>query len=246
MDVQGFRMLVLIMMVPAVCLGLLKQSKIQDNLRAPRKMENSREQLEELIHVFDKLDEKMDKLDRKIEQKTENLNKKIENLDKKIEQKTEKLNENIDKLDEKINTNMREMLDRSFNTISRVPVAKVKQKRPIIDRYRRETEGLHVSEVFVTLYEKALETSSDVKKLLGKTDDMHASAKECGRIPTIIEEIHSQCGNQKEVVCEKPKSCLELLEKGHTLSGVYKIHIETLEKDIEVDILLISFMSTHL
>ena len=242
MDVQGFRMLVLIMMVPSVCLCLLKQSKIQDNLRAPRKMENSREQLEELIHVFDKLDEKMDKLDRKIEQKTENLNKKIENLDKKIEQKTEKLNENIDKLDEKINTNMREMLDRSFNTISRVPVAKVKQKRPIIDRYRRGTDGLHVSEVFVTLYEKALETSSDVKTLLGKTDDVFESANECGRIPNIIEEIHSQCGNQKEAICEKPKSCLELLKKGHTLSGVYKIHIETLEKDIEVDILLISFM----
>ena len=217
------------MVVPSVCWGLLKEPEIHDNLRASRKVESSRYQLEELIrHVFDKLDEKMDKLDRK------------------IEQKTEKLSENIEKLDEKINTNTREMLDHSFNTISRVPVAKLKQKRSIINRYQRETEGLHVSEVFVTLYEKALETSSDVKTLLGKTDDVLESAKECGRIPSIIEEIHSQCGNQKEAVCEKPKSCLELLEKGHTLSGVYKIHIETLEKDIEVDILLISFLSTHL
>ena len=233
MDAKGFRALVLIMMVPSVCWGLLKEPEIQDNLRAPRKMESSRDQLEELIrHVFDKLDEKIDKLDEK-----------MDTLDKKLEQKTEKLEEMIDK---KINTNMKEMLDRSFNTISRVPVAKLKQKRPIIDRYRRETEGLHVSEVFVTLYEKELETSSDVKTLLGKTDDMHESAKECGRIPTIIEEIHSQCGNQKEAVCEKPKSCLELLEKGHTLSGVYKIHIETLEKDIEVYILLFSFMSTQM
>ena len=110
-------------------------------------------QLEELIrHVFDKLDEKMDKLD-----------KKMDKLDQKIELKTEKLNEHIDELGEKINTNVREMLDRNFNTIFRAPVAKLKQKRPIIDRYRRETDGLHVSEIFVTLYEKALETSSDVK-----------------------------------------------------------------------------------
>lgn len=252
MDLKGFRAFVLIMMVSSVCWGLPKEHDNIDNLLSPRKGGSSLEQLEELIrHVFDKMDEKIYNLDKKIEQKTGKLNEKIDNLEKKIEQKTEKLNEKIDNLDQKIerkteklekmmnktiNANMRETLDRSFNTISRAPAVNIKQKRSIIDRVERETDGLHVSEVFVTLYEKALETSSDVKTLLEKTDDIHESAKDCGKIPSIIEEVHSQCGNQKESVCEKPKSCLELLKKGHTLSGVYKIHIETLEKDIEVDI----------
>ena len=70
---------------------------------------------------------------------------------------------------------------------------------------------------------------------------MLESASECDKIPSIIEEIHNSKINEA-VLCEKPKSCLELLKNGHTMSGVYKIYAATLEKDIEVK--FITFISS--
>ena len=225
MGAKLFNALILIVTVPAVFSALLRVPENHGGLQRPGlqpswKMESPREKMDELIrHVFVKLDEKMDKLGQKIEQ---------------IGQQTEMLNDKVDRLDEILDTNVRELVDRSLNTIYSDPEENLGQKRTIDDMTRRQTDGLHVSEVFVTMYEKAIETSSGVKTLIEKTGDVLESVNECRRIPDILEEIQNQCGKEEETICEKPKSCLDLLKKGHTLSGVYKIHVESLEKDIEV------------
>ena len=41
----------------------------------------------------------------------------------------------------------------------------------------------------------------------------------------------------KQMICEKPKSCLEHLRIGHTVSGVYKIYTAQYVEGIEVKVL---------
>ena len=229
MDARRFCVLFIVMVMSPTCLSLIEVPQTRENLHLLRKFETAGAAGKNVIHyiseVFYKLDEKIDKLNQKIDH---------------LNQKTEKLDQRIEYMDMKTDTDIKELreifLDRRFQTSSHTlenPAANLKLKRSLSDRYRRDANGLHVSNVFVTLYEKSLETSADVKTLLGKTEEVLESASECGKIPSIIEQIHYYC-KKNEAVSEKPRSCLELLKQGHTLSGTYTLYVETLEKDIEV------------
>ena len=208
------------MVLAPTCLGYIEDPETRDNRKKeaadtgiPKKMQSMRQFLS---IKFDQLNWRMDDLDKKIETRNKDM-KELKQI----------------------------LLGRSLETISRadgIQAANPKYKRSLKDRQRRDADDLHLGNVFVALYEKAQETSADVKTLLGKTEEVLESASECERIPSIIEEIHNSKMNEA-VLCEKPKSCLELLMNGHTLSGVYKIYVATLEKDIEVFITFISSWS---
>lgn len=73
--------------------------------------------------------------------------------------------------------------------------------------------------VFASLHDKAVETSDDVKTLLSKMD----------RVLERLDEI-----SKKQEDSEKARSCLELLRTGHTLSGVYKIYVASIQRFVEV------------
>ena len=93
-----------------------------------------------------------------------------------------------------------------------------------------------MGDVFVLLHDKALETSADVKTLLGETGDvgtvLQELSSECGKVPTILEELKAIRKNQE--FFRKPRSCLELLNSGHTLSGPYTVYAESYSKETEV------------
>ena len=78
-----------------------------------------------------------------------------------------------------------------------------------------------LANIFLALNDKAVSTSSDVKTLLTKIDEMIEKTKECSSRDTELDE-------------NLPRSCLELRNKGHTMSGVYKIYVVGLRKSIEV------------
>ena len=132
--------------------------------------------------------------------------------------------EKIDQLDDSFNELKQMVIDNSFYTASRdaeAALTRRDQEGTAGLRARRENEHLHVGNVFVTMYDKTIQTWSDVKILLNDT------------IPAMMKDIRSIKENQ-----ERPKSCLEHLRNGHTKSGVYKIYTAKYAEAIEVNIFL--------
>ena len=107
-------------------------------------------------------------------------------------------------------------------------------KRTSKSRARRGVED--VGAVFVTLHDKALQTSSDVQRLLGATGELEEAlqniSNDCSAIPFMLDEIKAIRKNQE--FFKRPGSCLDLLNTGHTLSGPYTIYAGSSQKEIEV------------
>lgn len=117
--------------------------------------------------------------------------------------------EKIDQLDTSFNELKQMIMDNSLYAASRDAIATLRrreQRDTTRSRTRREKEDLHLGNVFVTLYDTAIQTSSDVKILL-----------------------------ENQAFCDRPKSCLEHLRNGHTESGVYKIYTAKYAEAIEVN-----------
>ena len=140
-------------------------------------------------------------------------------------------------------------IDKTLGIIKRQLDLSGKEKRSVynpaaadvVDTGNQETtkdrRGVEdVGNVFVLLHDKALETSADVKTLLEETDDVGATLQtlsgECGRLSLVLEELEAIRENQE--FYKKPRSCLELLETGHTLSGHYMVYAESNSKEFEV------------
>ena len=128
----------------------------------------------------------------------------------------------IDQLDDSFNELRQIIIGNSLYTASRdaeVTLIRREQGDTTGSKTRRENDVLHVSNVFVTLYNKTAQISSDVKVLLNNV------------IPAMMDDIRNIKENQV-----KPKSCLEHLRNGQTESGVYKIYTASYAEAIEVNI----------
>ena len=101
---------------------------------------------------------------------------------------------------------------------------KPRNTRKVRNRRELEVNGVHtMANLFLALYDKAVSTSLDVKTLLEKTDEIIENTNNC----TCSSDAPEQADH-------RPRSCLELRKKGHTMSGVYVIYVAGLGKLIEV------------
>ena len=112
-------------------------------------------------------------------------------------------------------------------------------KGDLKSRYRRDVHD--IGEVFVTTYNKAISTSSDVKTLLAametlleNTNALQATYKEISDDIEVLKEGQATCNR------EQPKSCLEVLNNGHTMSGVYDIFPESSIRPIQVNFYILA------
>ena len=124
----------------------------------------------------------------------------------------------------------------AFNAL-KLATDKFQKTGDLKSRYRRDVHD--VGEVFVTTYNKAISTSSDVKTLLAATETLlentnalEASYQEISDDIEVLKEGQATCNR------ENPKSCLEVLNNGHTMSGVYDIFPDSSIRPIQVNFLI--------
>ena len=151
--------------------------------------------------------------------------------DSKISDDIHYVRKALDSLDQKVDGSVKDIKELKKLTNDKLGsivcavetrASEIRQMNPLNVRDRREADGLHMVNILLSLYDKAQTTSSDVKTLLSKVDETIENTKQCSKKP--------DCN------CQKPRSCLELRRKGHTLSGVYQIYVAGLDRDIEVGI----------
>ena len=126
----------------------------------------------------------------------------------------------------------------AFNAL-KLATDKFQKTGDLKSRYRRDVHD--IGEVFVTTYNKAISTSSDVKTLLAametlleNTNALQASYKEISNDIEVLKEGQAMCNR------ENPKSCLEVLNNGHTMSGVYDIFPESSIRPIQVNFYILA------
>ena len=126
----------------------------------------------------------------------------------------------------------------AFNAL-KLATDKFQKTGDLKSRYRRDVHD--IGEVFVTTYNKAISTSSDVKTLLAametlleNTNALQASYKEISDDIEVLKEGQATCNR------ENPKSCLEVLNNGHTMSGVYDIFPESSIRPIQVNFYILA------
>ena len=161
--------------------------------------------------------------------------------DSKLRNENHNIRNAIGALDQKVDGLVKYIKDTKELTVDKLGCLacavnpKPNEDKPNRRQNTRNRRGLEVNgadtmaNIFLALYDKAVSTASDVKTLLNKADEIIDNTQNCS----------SNAPDQDEYL---PRSCLELRNKGHTLSGVYNIYVVGLRKSIEVDIIYLHIM----